>query len=181
MTRFFVVPAAIVVVFLAFAAALAEVPAPQARLSERWHGTWKGRLTSMVPGQDYMTLDMELAIHPLDDPSRCTWTIVYIANRERSVRAYEIVTLDEQAGRYAIDEKNSIVIEGRMVGDTLHFPFTLGNVLLLATYRLQGDTLSVDIVTLGTGDAPVTGGRDGAPEVGLPRVSAVQKADLKRE
>lgn len=159
----------------------AEAAAAASALPERWHGQWRGPMTSSVPGGKSQTIEMELHIAPTDDPARCTWTIVYIADGQRQDRPYEIVAVDAEAGKYIIDEKNSIEIEGRMVGDVLHCPFSLGDVLLLATYRLEGESLHVSIVTMDTAEAPVTGGLDGAPQVALPQVRAVQWADLKRE
>lgn len=165
---------------------VAAAPAPEAAaaasaLPARWHGHWRGPMTSSVPGGDPQTIEMELHIAPTDDLARCTWTIVYIAGGQRQERPYEIVAVDAGAGKYIIDEKNSIEIEGRMVGDVLHCPFSLGEVLLLATYRLEGESLHVSIVTMDTAEAGKTGGLDGAPQVALPRVRAVQWADLKRE
>jgi len=152
-------------------------------LSERWHGVWKGDMTASVPGGgNPKQFGMELHIAPLpDDPARCTWKVVYIDDGQRQERPYEIVAVDAAKGEYVIDEKNSIEIPGRMMGDVLHCPFSLGDVLLLATYRLEGESLRVDIVTMNTAEAAVTGGKDGAPQVALPQVRAVQWADLKRE
>lgn len=177
---------AILALTLVHAGAATQEPAPAPEavaegLPARWHGHWRGLMTSSVPGGKSQTIEMELHVAPTDDAARCTWTIVYIADGQRQDRPYEIVAVDAGAGKYIIDEKNSIEIEGRMVGEALYSAFSVGDALLLVTYRLVGESLRVDMVTLDTAEAPVTGGLDGAPQVALPPVRAVQWADLKRE
>ena len=145
-----------------------------------WFGTWRGPMTTGVPGGELQALEMELVIAPTDDHARFTWTIVYI-DGERHERPYTLVTVDAGAGKYAIDEHNGIILDAFLVGDGLYSQFAMGATSLTASYRLEGERLVVELVTT-TGDRiAVTGGENGVPEIKMAPVTAVQRAALTRQ
>ena len=83
---------------------------------------------------------MELTIGPGDGPDAHEWTIVYsgmgdIVDR----RPYTLVVLDAANGHYAIDEHNGLVLEARLLGDTLTTWFAVDSGpggMMLITERL---------------------------------------------
>ena len=93
------------------AAAAPTTPAP-IPLPTAWHGTWRGPCTAtFLAGRPPVNFTMQLRVEPADQPDRLTWEITYDADAGKQVRPYELVAVDSAAGRYAIDEKNGIVID----------------------------------------------------------------------
>jgi hypothetical protein len=144
-----------------------------------WQGVWKGICAAQNPDGGNSRFGMELHVLPTDAPDRMTWTIVYEVGKERHVRPYEIGVVDAEAGLYRIDEKNSIVLEARLVGDTLHSQYSVGNALLTTTYRRIGDCLIFDLTSSRLEEPVRTGGRSGAPEVLCYPTQAAQRAELR--
>ena len=107
-----------------------------------WRGVWAGTLTIAKPGRDVEQTDTFIAIAPTEDPQR----------------RYELVVLDAAAGRYAIDEKNGIVLPATYLDGELFSYFSLDGNLLLARYRLVGDTLHFDLTQTGLAPDTQTGG-----------------------
>lgn len=169
-----------------------------------WAGVWGGRVRAARPGPGTgpdakpMEFAMELRIAPEapeagEMPSRWTWTIVYGEGERRQERAYTLIVKDAAKGLYEIDEHNSIVLPATLVNGVLVSPFEVGGSLLVASYELQSwdppgappaakveECLEFRIITVASGHAASTGGKDGAPEVrGFP-VASFQQARLHR-
>ena len=70
-----------------------------------------------------MRVRMVLTVAPTVTPDRWTWTITYDGDQGRQVRAYELVAKDPASGRYAIDERNGIVIPARWIDGVLYSEF----------------------------------------------------------
>jgi hypothetical protein len=129
---------------------------------------------------------MELHVRPLAPPQeasavaamhsehrsgpRWTWTIVYAKDQAdtqtRQERAYELVAVDQGAGRFDIDERNGIVLPSQVLasnamGQTLHNVFAVEGTQLACTYIRGGDCtgpfIDVHIVTFPTTVAGTTG------------------------
>jgi hypothetical protein len=143
-----------------------------------WQGAWKGICAAQNPDGGTSRFGMELHVLPTDAPDRMTWTIVYEAANQRHVRPYEIRVVDAEAGLYRIDEKNSIVLEARLIGDTLHAHYSVGDALLTTTYRRIGDCLIFDLASSRFQEPVRTGGRGGVPEVLCYPTQAAQRAEL---
>ena len=91
--------------------------APVRAFPDAWIGRWTGPI-STFGGEAAQAFQMTLEIAPLSEPGRWSWTIIYEGDGQRQVRPYELVAVDAAAGRYAIDEKNSIVIPLRFLDGT---------------------------------------------------------------
>jgi len=153
-----------------------DVPFPQS-----WTGTWRGPC-AYVPA-DAMAkprqFEMELMVQPTADPSRYTWKIIYVEGAKRQERPYELVVVDAAAGRFAIDEKNSIVIESRFIDGALFGQFVVGTSVITASYRRDGDRMVMELLTTDVKGAAVTGGND-VPQVQTHPVMGLQRAILER-
>lgn len=149
-----------------------------------WSGEWAGTLHIVQARGTVQELPMELHILPLDSTGRYTWTIIYGEDKEAGRRPYELLTLDAEKGLYAIDEKNSIRMEGYLLGGTFYQWFEVEGSLLMTTTALQGDELVWEIVAGNIEPVSVTGGQtiDGeeVPPVKAFPVGAVQRARLRR-
>ncbi len=144
---------------------------------ESWFGVWDGTLTITKPGRDIEQTRMLIVIRPTDDPKRWEFRLRY--GREQPQRKYELVVRDAATGRYAIDEKNGIVLPATYLDGELFSYFSLGDNLLLARYRLVGDFLHFDLTQTGLTPDVKTGG-EGTPEVGGHYAQVVQRAVLGR-
>ena len=156
-------------------AAEADVPFPQS-----WYGTWKGTLAIHAATGVRQTVPMELWVGATDDADRTQWTIVYGEGATRQERPYELVTLDAAAGKYEIDEKNSIHIPSTFFGKSLVAHFSVGGGWLVSQYRLEGDTLTFEILS-GRAQGGETGGEGAVPVVGWKPVGGYQRATLTRD
>lgn len=81
---------------------------------------------------------MSLTIGRTDRPGVLRWSIVYETG-QRDVRDYELVASEAAAGRYTIDEKNGLLLDAVYADGTLYAPFTIGSLLITATYRVADD------------------------------------------
>lgn len=119
-----------------FALALASVAT--AAGPEDWIGTWKGECRLTPAFQGVSEFPASLTIARTRDPERLRWALVY-ETAEREVRNYELVTVDAAAGRYAVDEKNGLLLDAGFADGALYTPFTIGSILVVAIYRVGGD------------------------------------------
>lgn len=198
-----------------------------------WVGTWHGTLTSTayrvsgVKREDApeIRIEMTLEIAPTSDPQRWSWTITYDGDAGKQVRPYELVIRDERAAaaastasptdppalsrsRFAIDEKNSIVIPVQFADDVLWSSFEVlgtrvdvreefvrGDVRGDARGDARGDTrgdsldeIRIEMISTKIDDPEVSGGtsaegegdRGGVPAVRSWSPISIQRGVLRR-
>jgi hypothetical protein len=155
----------------------APAAAPAKTFPAAWAGTYRGELEVFGSAGKRQKLRMEFLIAPTKDPKRVRWVIGYEGQPRRD---YELVTTDAAKGEYEIDEKNSIVIPARLMGDELVSVFAVSGNQLVARYRLSKDTLTFDVTMFTQLAAGTTGGKDGIPVVSTYVPQNVQRAVLER-
>ena len=132
-----------------------------------WAGTWHGTLTSTAyrasgekrEDAPEISIEMTLEIAPTSDPQRWSWKITYDGDQGKQVRPYELVVRDGGAAaaaspasptdppalsrsRFAIDEKNSIVIPVQFADNVLWSSFeVLGTRVDVREEFVRGDAL----------------------------------------
>jgi hypothetical protein len=157
-------------------------PAPQDPL-HAWLGTWSGTATNHRPDGSSFDFPMTLAIAPIDGaPDRYTWTITYGEGERQQIRPYELVMIDGASGLYAIDEKNSIVLNTTMLDGALYSQFEIEGVRLTTVNRLGpgSDQMTCEILTTSVDPASITGNNGSVPTVGLFPPRSLQRAVLTR-
>ncbi len=156
----------------------------QSNFPADWSGEWAGTLHIIQAKGTVQELPMELHILPLDSTGRYTWTIIYGEDKVAGRRPYELLPLDPGKGLYAIDEKNSIRMEGYLLGGSFYQWFEVEGSLLLTTTALQGDELLWEIVAGSIEPVSVTGGEtvegEEVPPVKTFPITVVQRARLKK-
>ncbi|MDJ0521635.1 MAG: hypothetical protein QNJ90_06110 [Planctomycetota bacterium] len=157
-------------------AADAAAPKEAPSFPMSWRGVWQGTLKITPPGGKQAETRMFIAIRPTDDPKRWEFRLGY---GQQPQRKYELVVRDAAKGRYAIDEKNGIVLPATYADGELFSYFSLNGSILLARYRLVGDFLHFDLTQTRLAPDVKTGGQ-GTPEVGGHDVRVVQRAVLRR-
>lgn len=145
-----------------------------------WFGEWKGDSHYLAVGGDTMAFGMEVHIGPIIDSTRVQWKIVYIQNGQRQERPYSLIIEDASAGRYIIDEHNSITIPSALIGETLYSHFGVGSAQLTTSYHRNGNEMIVEMLSMNAGAPEVSGGEGDTPEVTTYPVRGIQRAVLSR-
>lgn len=150
-----------------------------------WCGRWSGTL-AMLGDSKFGPVTMTLEIAPIAD-GRWSWTITYDGEFGRQVRPYELIAVDAAAGRFAIDEKNGIVIPHRVLGGTLYSAFEVMGSRIEMRETMVGSgaeaAIVVEMATIPVSEVTVTGGNaeQSIPEVRGWTPRSVQRGQLRRE
>lgn len=173
--------AALLALFLALAAAeTAPEPEKPGEFPAGFLGLWEGELSIRAAGGDdhkARRVPMTLAVAATDAPDRWEWRIRYDDQPERR---YHLLAVDAAAGRYAIDEGNSIVLPAIRFGDELISDYAVAGNRLVIRWRTSGESVTFSAVVTPAAASGRTGGREGVPEVETFAPAAVQSADLRR-
>jgi hypothetical protein len=130
---------------------------------QSWVGKWAGEATNEVASGGKQNFSVQLVVSPSQLPGRWTWQITYTGAAGKSVRDYELITIDESKGRYVLDEKNGIKLPATLFEDSLHFHFTVSGQTLWSRYRLvtkDETVIEYELVTAASQDAKTTGTED---------------------
>jgi len=126
---------------LALLAACAVAPAPAAVAVDPpglpgFGGCFRGTLRMFDRAGAERSVAMALDVLPVADaPGEFTWRLRYGDGEAAQVRDYRLQVSDAAAGRYAVDERNGIVLAARRVDDELVSLFAAGDQLLAVRYR----------------------------------------------
>jgi hypothetical protein len=164
---------------------LSHVTSNAQTFPQNWLGKWSGTLEIHTAEGLSQSLPMQLHLLPTDSTHRYTWTIIYGTDTVAGKRAYELVTLDAAKGWYAVDEKNTIVMEAYLLGGKLFNRFeVMGNLLLCTTERV-GDHLIFEIISGKLEPVSTTGNQkfkgEDIPPVRAYPVAVRQVAVLKKQ
>ncbi len=179
---------AVVTTFIAALAASTQEAAPSKGpvFPADWVGHWSGPAALIAPGRPDRDFVMELIVKPTDDPARYQWTIIYAeANGTKQERAYELVVRDAEKGRFAIDEKNGIIIPATHLDGALYTSFEVQGTRINTREKLEhfatpDELLSVEMISGSSENAEPSGGKDAVPEVRSVVPRSLQRATLKR-
>lgn len=99
-------------------------------------GCFRGALRIIDRAGAERTVAMGLDVLPAADaPGEFTWRLRYGDGEAAQVRDYRLQVVDAAAGRYAVDERNGIVLAARRIDDELVSLFAAGDQLLAVRYR----------------------------------------------
>lgn len=146
----------LVLLFVGFASmARAQVNFPDAYL-----GTWKGVLRMEPAGAEVpMTLRLGPAI---SKDSVYEYVLTYHGKTE-DVRRYELHVTDKRRGFFSVDEKNSIVLNERLIGNKLISIFTVEGSALLITLELKENEIVFEVVSWPANDPKTSGAKTTYP------------------
>lgn len=139
---------------------------------------------------------MELIVGATGVGDRFDWTIIYsdAAGNAPQERQYQLVTRNAATGEYAIDERNGIVLEARLLDGALYSHFLVQGKRIVTREKLEGagtpderievEMLVTDeesvVMTGGSPAAPPADGRTATPEVRTWMPRSIQRATLRR-
>ena len=128
-----------------------------------------------------MRFPMELHVAPVEGEASWTWTIVYGEGERRQVRPYVLRPVDATTGHWVVDERNGILIDAYLSGDTLLSRFeVMGNVIDVQ-YRMRDGGLDTVLATYGKTAARSSGGEGRIPKVEAFGLRSVQSGRLTKD
>ena len=150
------------------------------KFPEDWVGEWEGQLNIYNAKGKTMDLYMGLNILPIEGEKH-TFTIIYGEGEKAQERKYEIFPKDTALDHYMVDEKNSIILDDFLLGNTLYSRFEVMDNLLLASYERGNGTITFEVISGSVNPMNETGGLDSIPIVRSYEIGVAQKAVLKRK
>jgi hypothetical protein len=132
-----------------------------------------GKLAQEVP--------MRIEVEPGEPGGAQPFRLIYGDPTTASPRDYEMTPVAGSANHFVHDEKNGILLDTYLVGESLYSQFEISGVRIDSRFRLEGDDLVSEMVTFG-----VTAERDSRPSGDSTTVvrsyplRGVQLARLKR-
>ena len=144
-------------------------------------GIYKGDL-KIVNASGAVIIPMEFHLKATDSLSKYIYTLVYGEGEKRQERLYNLIEKDAAKGAYLIDENNGILLEAKVVDNTLYSMFEVQGNLLTTTERFYEDHMIFEITFSNTQQKTTTGGTsDEVPEVHSYPITVVQKATLLKQ
>ena len=128
-----------------------------------------------------MEVPMSLQLGPaLSGDSAFAYTLTYKGPKGDDVREYILRVTDITHGIFSVDEKNSIILTERLLGNKLSSIFTVEGSTLLITLELHPAEIIFEVFSWQT-DAPQTSGGKGEVSIVHSFVAnGYQRAVLKR-
>jgi len=148
---------------------------------EAYTGLWSGNLDIYRGVALIKSIDMEIEISKTDMDSIYGYTIRYIEPGRRDVRDYLIIVSDKKNGKFIVDEQNSIKLEMDMFANKLISSFDIDGSQIHFMYTLDGDQITLEVISGSGTPAVFTGAEMEAPSVGILRQNIYQKAILNRQ
>ncbi|MFC4262781.1 hypothetical protein ACFOWM_07835 [Ferruginibacter yonginensis] len=143
-------------------------------------GKWKGSLQWLVAGKPTQTFTMQLHIKPTDTAGVYTWQIIY-GDDAKDNRPYLLKPIDTAKGHWVVDEKDGIVLDGYVLGNTYTGAFTVQNNTIVDTYRVENDTMFVSFLSINLNAKNTSGkGTDEVPTVTSYKIGSYQQGILQK-
>lgn len=157
----------------------------QGSFPESWLGKYQGDLVIYGVDSVKMKINMKLDIVKTVNDSIYDWTISYLIKDKNDIREYSLVVVDKEKGHYAIDEKNSIIIDSYLSNNTvLTSFFKVMESFIISTYTKNNDTIVFEIISSKSSPVSSTGNtiinKEDIPQVDSYGVNGRQKAVLKK-
>jgi hypothetical protein len=168
----------LVIVFIIttrFAIAQAKTTFPQTFI-----GNWKGKLQWMVAGKATQTFTMQLRIQPTDSANQYTWQIIY-GDAGKDNRPYILKPIDTAKGHWVVDERDGIMLDSYVHGNSIHGAFTVQGNTIVDNYTIENGKMRVEFFSIKLGDKKQSGkGTEEIPFVDSYKISSYQTGVLTR-
>ncbi|MCX7551014.1 hypothetical protein [Xanthomarina sp. F2636L] len=146
-----------------------------------FYGIYKGDL-NIVNSKGKQTIQMEFHLNKTDSIGKYQYMLVYIMKGERQERKYNLIEKDASKGEYTVDENNGILLDAKLIDNTIYSMFEVQDNILTTTERFYKDAMDFEI-TVTNKTHKVTTGTEGvdATEVVSYPIFAIQKAHLIKQ
>ena len=151
------------------------------KFPQDFYGTYKGDL-HIINANGKQTIGMEFIMKAGDSIGKHQYTLVYIFNSERQERKYTLIEKDVAKGTYVVDENNGILLDAKLVDNTLYFMFEVQNNIITTTESFYKDAMDFEI-TFSDTKQKVSSGTEGenAIQVTSYPIGGIQKAHLIKQ
>ena len=146
-----------------------------------FYGIYKGDL-QIVNSRGRQTIQMEFHLNKTDSIGKYQYMLVYIMNGERQERKYNLLEKDASKGDYIVDENNGILLDAKLIDNTIYSMFEVQDNILTTTERFHKDSMDFEITVANRTEKVTTGteGEDATDVISYP-IFAVQKAHLVKQ
>jgi len=114
-----------------------------------WLGTYKGQMYMFKPGYGIAdSVSVKLELLPTDISNQWVYRMTYFGNKKygKIIKDYLIVKPDSlAAGTYLLDEKDGIIIQQTLIGNTFYSNFSVGDTYLNSIMSKTGDQIYFEI------------------------------------
>lgn len=160
--------------------ALLGLQNPQSSLPDEWFGTWKGKVKLQGSDTKEREVGMELSVGKVPGSQDASWTITYTDGAKKDVRAYVLSPVKDKPNRFVTDEKNGIVLDDTLIGNTLYSQFKVQETLLHVRFRLSGKSMEVEMCSYSFKEARSTSATASGEKVDSYHLRSVQSGVLKK-
>ena len=144
-------------------------------------GIYKGDL-KIVNTSGTQTIPMEFHLKATDSIGKYVYTLVYGEGEKRQERLYHLIEKDAAKGNYVVDENNGILLDAKLVDNTLYSMFEVQGSLLTTTERFYERYMIFEITVSNTRQKQITGNSgEEIPEVIVYPITVEQKARLLKQ
>ncbi|WP_397364462.1 hypothetical protein [Olleya sp. R77988] len=143
-------------------------------------GVYKGDL-EITNAKGKQSVGMEFHLTATDLVDVYNYVLVYMINGEPSPRNYTLKVKDKSKGEFVIDENNGIILNAKLVDNTLYSVFEVSENLLITTERFFDDKMEFEIIFSGKDAKLVNEGNEETPMVTSYPVTVTQKAILIKQ
>lgn len=141
-------------------------------------GNWKGTLQWMVAGKPVKEFTMRLNIQPTDTAGQYSWQIIY-GDDNKDQRPYLLKPVNESKGHWVIDEKDGILLDSYVHGNSIHGAFTVQGNTIVDNYTIIDGRMHVEFFSIKLDDKNRSGkGTTETPFVDSYRISSYQTGIL---
>ena len=168
-------------IFIALCCCLCiSVSAQQATFPTDFVGNWKGKLQWMVAGKPTKDFTMQLKIQPADTAGQYTWQIKY-GDDGTDDRPYLLKPVDTTKGHWIIDERDGIILDSYVHGNSIHGAFTVQGNTIVDNYTIENGKLLVEFFTVKLSEKNISGkGTTDIPFVESYKIAGYQAGTLTK-
>ena len=141
---------------------------------ESFVGTWKGKLQWMVAGRSVQEFTMKLKVQPADSAGQYSWHMSY-GDDNKDSRPYLLKPVDIKNGHWVIDEKDGIILDSYVHGNSIHGAFTVLGKTIVDNYRIENNRMFVEFFSINLAEKFTSGkGSTEVPYVDSYKISGYQ-------
>lgn len=186
MTRYFILHI-LLAVSISLSAQTGSTPAVdcQSPFPACFTGNWAGKLQWMVAGKPTKSFTMQLFIQPADTPGHYTWQIIYgdpsAPLSAEDNRPYLLKPVDSAKGHWVVDERDGIVLDSYVHGNSIHGAFTVKGNTIVDNYSILNGRMHVEFLSTRLEEKTRSGkGTEATPFVDSYKISSYQSGILMK-
>ena len=171
----------IVNILILFACFLGFSQNDSLKFPQDFYGIYKGNLHITNP-KGKQVIQMEFHLNATDSIGKYQYMLVYIINSERQERKYNLIEKDAAKGEYIVDENNGILLDAKLIDNTIFSMFEVQGSILTTTERFYKDSMDFEITVANKSQQTKSGttGEDATEVISYP-ISVLQKAHLIKQ